>query len=251
MSSILSEHYVLEIKLRRDKVPSFDRFPFSLPAISRLDSLKLHPKVTFVVGENGSGKSTLLEGVAVAFGLNPEGGTKNFRFATRASHSPLNECLRLIKSAQRARDSFFLRAESFFNVATEIEHMDAEPANAPYIIDSYGGRSLHEQSHGESFFALMNNRFGGKGFYVLDDPEAALSPTRQLAMLRRMHELVKNRSQFLVATHSPILMAYPDAWIYQITPKGLQRVELQDTEHYVVAKRFLNDPSGEIARLLV
>jgi predicted ATPase len=250
MVSILSEHYVLEIKLRRDKVPSFDRYPFSLPAISHLDSLKLHPRVTLIVGENGSGKSTLLEAVAVAFGLNPEGGTKNFRFGTRASHSSLNECLRLIKSAQRARDSFFLRAESFFNVATEIEKLDEEPAPAPPIIDSYGGRSLHEQSHGESFFALMNHRFGGKGFYVLDEPEAALSPTRQLAMLRRMHELVLDRSQFLIATHSPILMAYPDAWIFQITPDGLRRVELKDTEHYVVAKRFLNDPDGEVARLL-
>jgi predicted ATPase len=250
MSSFLSEHYVLDIKLRREKVPSFDEFPFSLPAVRHLESLKLHPQVTFIVGENGSGKSTLLEAVAVAFGLNPEGGTKNFRFATRTSHSQLHECLRLIKSAQRARDSFFLRAESFFNVATEIENLDKEPASSPPIIDSYGYRSLHEQSHGESFFALMNNRFGGKGFYILDEPEAALSPTRQLAMLRRMHELVQNRSQFLVATHSPILMAYPEAWIYQITSAGLQRVTLQDTEHYVVAKRFLNDPAGEIARLL-
>jgi predicted ATPase len=144
----------------------------------------------------------------------------------------------------------WLLQSRFFNVATEIEKLDEEPAPAPPIIDSYGGRSLHEQSHGESFFALMNHRFGGKGFYVLDEPEAALSPTRQLAKLRRMHELVLDRSQFLVATHSPILMAYPDAWIYQITPAGLRRVKLQDTEHYVVAKRFLNDPAGEVARLL-
>lgn len=250
MSSFLSEHYVLEIKLRRDKVPDFGHFPFSLPAISKLDSLKLHPKVTFIVGENGSGKSTLLEATAVAFGLNPEGGTKNFRFSTRASHSALHACLRLIKTAQRARDSFFLRAESFFNVATEIENLDAAPSFGPPIIDSYGGHSLHEQSHGESFFALMNNRFGGKGFYILDEPEAALSPSRQMAMLRRMHALVGDRSQFLVATHSPILMAYPDAWIYKITPQGLQRATLQETDHYVVAKRFLNDPAGEVARLL-
>ena len=148
------------------------------------------------------------------------------------------------------RDGFFLRAESFFNVATEIERLDDEPSFGPPIIDSYGGRSLHEQSHGESFFALMNNRFSGQGFYVLDEPEAALSPTRQLAMISRMHQLVEDRSQFVIATHSPILMAYPNAWIYQITARGLERVALQDTEHFVVAKRFLNDPDSQLDILL-
>lgn len=128
--------------------------------------------------------------------------------------------------------------------------MDAEPAPAPPIINAYGGRSLHEQSHGESFFALMMKRFGGQGFYVLDEPEAALSPTRQLAMIARMHQLVQARSQFIIATHSPILMAYPDAWLYQITPEGLARIEYQQTEHYIVAKRFLNDPKAQLDRLL-
>jgi len=231
-------------------VPSFDVYPFSLAAICNLQALKLHPAVTFIIGENGSGKSTLLEAIAVAWGFNPEGGTKNFRFQTRRSHSALYECIRLVKSAARARDGFFLRAESFFNLATEIEALDAEPSRAPHIIDSYGGRSLHEQSHGESFFALMKNRFGGDGFYVLDEPEAALSPTRQLAMILRMHELVGARSQFVIATHSPILMAYPDAWIYQIGESGLRRVALEDTEHYVVAKRVLNDPHQQIRQLL-
>jgi predicted ATPase len=250
MHAVTAEHYVLEVKLRRDKVPSFDFFPFSLPAIRNLNKLELHPAVTFIVGENGSGKSTLLEGVAVAAGFNAEGGTKNFRFQTRGSHSSLHEHLRLIKSARRARDGFFLRAESFFNVATEIERLDDEPSFGPPIIDSYGGRSLHEQSHGESFFALMNNRFGGQGFYVLDEPEAALSPTRQLAMISRMHQLVQDRSQFVVATHSPILMAYPNAWIYQISARGLERMALEDTEHFVVAKRFLNDPRAQLDILL-
>jgi len=248
--AIDAEHYVLALKLKRQKVPSFDSYPYSLPAIRHLDSLELHPAVTFIVGENGSGKSTLLEAIAVGAGFNAEGGTKNFRFDTRRSHSPLHECITLVKSVRRMRDGFFLRAESFFNVATEIEHLDAEPANAPYVIDSYGGRSLHEQSHGESFFALMNKRFGGNGFYVLDEPEAALSPSRQLAMIRRMHELVGKKSQFVVATHSPILMAYPNAWIYQITSQGLEKVRLEDTEHYVVARRFLSDPHTQISNLL-
>ena len=250
MRSIDAEHYVLALKLKRDKIPSFDSYPWSLPAIRHLDTLELHPAVTFIVGENGSGKSTLLEAIAVGAGFNAEGGTKNFKFDTRRSHSPLHERITLVKSARRMRDGFFLRAESFFNVATEIEHLDEEPAPAPPVIDSYGGRSLHEQSHGESFFALMNHRFGGAGFYVLDEPEAALSPTRQLAMIARMHELVGKKSQFVVATHSPILMAYPNAWIYQIGRGGLERVKLEDTEHYVVARRFMTDPHAQIAKLL-
>jgi predicted ATPase len=250
MQAVAADHYVLALKLRRDKINSFDTFPFSLPAIRSLDSLELHPAVTFIVGENGSGKSTLLEAIAVAFGFNPEGGTKNFRFQTRGSHSQLHEYLRLVKGIRRIRDGFFLRAESFFNLATEIEELDKAPSFGPPIIDSYGGRSLHEQSHGESFFALMNHRFGGQGFYVLDEPEAALSPTRQLAMISRMHQLVQQRSQFIIATHSPILMAYPNSWIVQITAQGMQRVSLEDTEHYVIAKRILTDPHGQIRALL-
>jgi predicted ATPase len=143
-----------------------------------------------------------------------------------------------------------LRAESFFNLATDIERMDAEIAEAPRIIDSYGGRSLHEQSHGESFFALMMSRFAGHGFYVLDEPEAALFPSRQLAMIAPMHQLVQARSQFIIATHSPILMAYPGAWLYQITNDGLVRIDYRQTEHYIISKRFLNDPDTQLARLL-
>jgi len=248
--ALKADHYVLTVKLRRDKVASFDQYPFSLPAVRNLDELELHPAVTFFVGENGSGKSTLLEALAIAWGFNPEGGTKNFRFQTRGSHSVLHEHLRLVKSAQRARDGFFLRAESFFNVASEIERLDDEPAFGRPVIDSYGGRSLHEQSHGESFFAVMMHRFGGQGFYVLDEPEAALSPSRQLALIARIHELVQARSQFVIATHSPILMAYPNAWIFQISEHGLQRVRVEDTEHYIVTKRFLNDTQQQLARLL-
>lgn len=245
-----SEQYVREVKLRRERVSSFDQYPFSLPAVRNLHTLALHPAVTFIVGENGSGKSTLLEAIAVAWGFNPEGGTKNFQFQTRASHSTLHKYLLLIKGIKRPKDGFFLRAESFFNLGTDIERMDAELARAPLIIDSYGGRSLHEQSHGESFFALMMNRFGGHGFYVLDEPEAALSPSRQLAMMARIHQLVHTRSQFVIATHSPILMTYPNALLYQITPEGLTCIDYQQTEHYIVAKRFLANTEAELQRLL-
>ena len=171
---MLSKQYIEQLTLRRDMVPSFDVYPFNLPAVRELDVLKLHPKVTFLVGENGSGKSTLMEAIAISMGFNPEGGTKNFSFSTRASHSNLSDFLRVARGFKKPRDGFFLRAESFFNVATNIEEMDAEPSSGPRIIHSYGGHSLHEQSHGESFMALMMNRFGGQGLYLLDEPAAIL-----------------------------------------------------------------------------
>jgi predicted ATPase len=177
--------YLRGVSLRREDVPSHDSYPFSIPAVRELRDLEFHPDVTFIIGENGCGKSTLLEAIAAAWGFNPEGGTVNFRFSTRASHSELHTHLRLVKSTRRPKDGFPLRAESFFNVATDIERIDAEPTLGPPVINSYGGRSLHEQSQGESFLALMLHRFGGNGLYILDEPEAALSPARQLAVLRR------------------------------------------------------------------
>jgi predicted ATPase len=242
MTSLTASHYLLDIKLRRDRVPSFETYPYSLPAIKELGTLKLHPKVTFIVGENGSGKSTLLEAIATAWGFNPEGGTKNFNFGTRRSHSELHEALTLVKGIKRAKDGFFLRAESFFNVATEIESLG--------VGEFYGERPFHEQSHGESFFALMTNRFGGNGLYILDEPEAALSPARQLAMLVRMHELAGMNSQFIIATHSPILMAYPEADIYQIDESGLVRTAYEETENFLVTKAFLGNPTRQLALLL-
>jgi len=160
--------YLLDIRLLRERIPSPEAYPFCLPAFRNLDTLKFHPKVTFFVGENGAGKSTLLEALAVSCDMNPEGGSRNFNFATRASHSSLDQYLRLAKAIAKPGDGYFLRAESFFNVATEIENLG--------VGGGYGGRSLHEQSHGESFFALFTNRFRGNGLYLMDEPEAALSP---------------------------------------------------------------------------
>jgi predicted ATPase len=247
---MVNNQYLRQVTLRREIVPSFDQFPFSLPAVRGLDVLDLHPAVTFLVGENGSGKSTLLEAIAVSLGFNPEGGTRNFHFGTRESHSDLHRYLRLSKGIARPRDGFFLRAESFFNVATEIEKLDAEPAPAPPIINSYGKKSLHEQSHGESFLALMTHRFGGQGLYLLDEPEAALSPQRQLAVLSLLHDLVRDSSQFVIATHSPILMAYPDAVIYHLSPDGVERIEYEETEHYRVTRDFLLRPRRMLDVLL-
>lgn len=233
-------HYLLSIQLLRDKVPTFEQYPFSLSAIGNLDKLELHPSVTFIIGENGTGKSTLLEAIAVAYGFNPEGGTKNFCFETRSSHSDLHQYIRIAKNYKRPKDGFFLRAESFYNVATNIDELDEEPGIGPPIKNSYGGKSLHAQSHGESFFSLMIHRFGGNGLYILDEPEAALSPNRQMAMLTRMHELIQSNSQFIIATHSPIIMAYPNANIYNISEKGLEPIDYTETEHYQVTKLFLN-----------
>ena len=245
-----SASYVREVTLKRDRVPSFDQYPFSLEAVRTLSRIELHPRVTYFIGENGSGKSTLLEAIAVSWGFNAEGGTKNFRFGTRHSHSQLHEYLRLVKGVRRPKDGFFLRAESFFNVATEIENLDREPAAGPPLINAYGGVSLHEQSHGESFLALLKHRFGGRGLYILDEPEAALSPQRQLAVLARIHDLVKDDSQFIIATHSPILMAYPDATIYACGPEGVERTSYEETEHYQVTRDFLLNPQRMLNILL-
>jgi len=239
---MISTQFVSQLQLRVNEVPSFDAYPFSLPAIRKLDTLKLHPRVTLLVGENGTGKSTLLEAIAICFGFNPEGGSKNFVFSNRRSHSELHKFIRLGKGFRRPKDGFFLRAESFFNLATDIEELDRQPFGGPPIIDSYGGRSLHEQSHGESFLALLMERFGGDGFYVLDEPEAALSPQRQLAALARIHQLAQAGSQFVIATHSPILMAYPDAYLYSCTEAGIALSTLEETEHYQVMRDFLVNP---------
>jgi predicted ATPase len=239
MKSVNTKHFVLELALARQAVPSFKEYPFNLPAVAKLDRLEFHPKVTFFVGENGSGKSTLLEAIAVKLGMNAEGGGKNFNFTTRSSHSPLHEYIALRNGIKRPRDSYFLRAESFFNVATKIEELDAVPSPAPPIIRSYGGQSLHEQSHGESFLALFLNRLGERGIYLFDEPEAALSPTRQMTLLARLHELANKGSQFIIATHSPIVMAYPDAWIFLLGRNGPERVKYEDTEHYSVMRAFM------------
>ena len=214
-----------------------------LPAVNWLKDhrLMLDSPVTFLVGENGSGKSTLLEAIAVACGFNAEGGTRNFSFSTRATHSELGEYITVARR-RYPRDGFFLRAESFYNVATNIDEMDEDFSYGPKVIESYGGISLHHQSHGESFLALVQNRFGGNGLYLLDEPEAALSPTRQLTLLGEMHQLAEQDSQFIVATHSPILMAYPGARIYQLSEDGIEPVQYQETEHYQLTRRFLEDP---------
>ena len=234
--------YLLHLELLRDRIPDGSRFPYNLPAVRGLTTLPFHPKVTFLVGENGSGKSTLLEAIAVACELNPEGGSRNFNFATRSSHSPLDECVRLAKAPVMPGDSYFLRAESFYNVATEIERLG--------VGGGYGGQSLHEQSHGESFFALFKNRFRDHGLYLMDEPEAALSPKRQLQFLGLLHDYIRRGGQFVIATHSPIIMAYPDARIYLLDAEGVRESAYKETDHYLVTRGFLSNPERSLSVLL-
>jgi predicted ATPase len=246
---LLASQFVNSVTLLHDKVPDFDTYPFSLPLVRSMEAIELHPQITFFVGENGCGKSTLLEAIAVALGFNAEGGSRNFTFSTRASHSQLHNYLRVARGVRKPKTGYFLRAESFFNVATEIEHLDNEPTIGPPIIGGYGGRSLHEQSHGESFLALMTNRFFGNGLYILDEPEAALSPARQLAVMALLHDLVREGSQFIIATHSPILMAYPDAVIYGCSEAGINPISYRDTEHYQITHEFLVNPEPMLRAL--
>jgi predicted ATPase len=236
----MADLFLKAVKLKRSRVTSFSEYPFSIPAIRDLDEVQFRSPVTFFIGENGTGKSTLLEALAVATGFNAEGGSRNFNFATRASHSSLHEYLGLVRSGVRPKDGYFLRAESFYNVATAAEDYGV----------TYGGESLHAQSHGESFMALVLHRLKGNGLYLFDEPEAALSPTRQLSLMVAMLGLVERGSQFVIATHSPILLGYPGAEILQFGPGRITPVEYKETEHYVVTRAFLERPEKMLRELM-
>ena len=236
--------YVTAVRLQPDASPG-GGYPWDLPAISALaDEIRLHPRVTYLIGENGSGKSTLLEAIAVAAGMNAEGGSSNFSFSTRESHSGLWAAVRLVRGVHRPATDFFLRAESLFTAATYLEGL------GPNSLRAYGGVSLHEQSHGESFLAVMINRFDPNGFYLLDEPEAALSTQNCLTCLRRIHELVQQNSQFVIATHSPIILAYPDATIYSFDNDGLHEVDYEDAEPVRLTQSFLQARERFLRELL-
>ena len=212
-----------------------DRFPFNVPAIRALANqgrLEFHPQVTFFVGENGTGKSTLLEAIADIRKLDKEGGSKNFR-DNWEPYAELRPYLTQGRSGYPAEE-FFLRAESFYNLSHSIDHYQAAHA--------YGGRSLLERSHGEGFLALISNRLEGKGLYLFDEPEAALSVQSQFTAMAFMKRLCSLHSQFIIATHSPILLAYPDAWIYRFTDKGIERITYEESDPYVLTRAFLDNP---------
>ncbi len=230
-------------QIRLDSQP--EGYLAELPVVRSLmasQGLRFQSNITFFVGENGTGKSTLIEAMAVLLGFNPEGGTWNFSFSTCESHSQLYQHLKAVRGTKRPKDGFFLRAESFYNAASYIDQVNKIPFHGPPLIDSYGGTSLHKQSHGESFLALARNRFGGQGLYLLDEPEAALSPTGQMALMLEFQRLLEQDSQLIIATHSPILLTFPGAEIFQLTPEGIQRVSYQETLHYQLTRSFLENP---------
>lgn len=232
-------------QVRLDPRADTGRYPFILPVVqqlSRSGGLDLDGAVTFLVGDNGTGKSTLIEALAVAAGFNAEGGSQSFRFATRATESSLADHL-VLRWAHKPRTGFFLRAESFYNVATEVERLDADP-DSPPLLPAYGGVSPHERSHGESFLDLVIHRFGPDGLYLLDEPEAALSVRGCLALVRRIGELIEQGSQFIIATHSPILLAVPNALILQIDIDGtIEPVDYDAAEPVTLIRSFLADPA--------
>ncbi len=239
MDSRFSTNYITCLEVLRDQLPA-DSYTLAIPALRSLENLDFPCPVTFFTGENGSGKSTLLEAVAVAYGFNPEGGTRNFQFSTRDTHSDFSSALRLRKGVKKPQDGFFLRAESFYNVASKVDDYAAESIGRINYLDYYGGRSLHCQSHGESFLALMQNRFHGNSIFILDEPEAALSPQRQLTALLMIGRLAKEGSQFIIATHSPILLGLPGAQILCFDDGDLHPITYEETEVYQVMEMFIN-----------
>lgn len=241
----MSTNFINKIKLDWGRIAE-DSYLREISALRNLEELEFDGKITFFAGENGTGKSTLLEAIAVASGFNPEGGSKNFCFSTADTHSVLYEGIRLVKGVKRAKDGFFLRAESFYNVASQLDEYQREDLKS---LSAYGGHSLHEQSHGESFLALMQNRFGGNGLYLLDEPEAALSPQRQLTLLLLLHRL-SIHSQFIIASHSPILLGIPGASIYSFDGGEIHRIKYEETESYQVTEMFMNNREHLLKLLL-
>lgn len=242
------DRFIRGIKIYWNRVEA-NSYVRDIPALQSIDQLEFHNNITFFVGENGTGKSTLLESIAIGYGFNPEGGNLNFKFSTMDSHSQLHQALTVVKGAKRPKSSFFLRAESFYNVASKVEdYRDGDEYSSYY--KSYGGKSLHDQSHGESFLALIQNRFTSKGLYILDEPEAALSPQRQLTLLMLIHDLAQKGTQFLIASHSPILLGIPGASILSFDDGRIREVAYEETESYRITELFVNNRHQLLNNLL-
>ena len=233
--------YLRSVQIKADMQPDWSIYPFLIPAVNEIEKIFFHPDVTFLVGENGSGKSTILEAIALALGFSEEGGTLNVRLNSASSASNLFKYLRTIKSFKRPKDYYFLRAESYYNVGTYMNELN--------YLAGYGG-NIHARSHGEAFMKLLTQKFKGEGLYLMDEPEAALSPTMQLTALSAIHQLCQNHSQMIIATHSPILLAYPNAKIYQLSDMGIREIFYEQTENFQVTHDFLNHYKERIQEII-
>lgn len=233
--------YVRSVQIKSFEHIDWSIYPYNIPTVNDLEKIEFHPKVTFFVGDNGSGKSTILEGLALALGFSEEGGTRNVLLNSASSASCLHESLRVIKSFKKPKDYYFLRAESFYNVGTYMNQLN-------YLV-AYGG-NIHERSHGEAFIKVLTSKLKGQGLYLMDEPEAALSPSMQMMALSAIHRLCEDQSQCIIATHSPILLAYPHSKIYQFTDNGIKLVAYEDTDHYRITKDFLNCYQKRVEQLL-
>ncbi len=236
----MNEQFIQRLSIDWNKIEQ-SSYLRKIEAINSLKELVFEKPVTFFVGENGSGKSTLLEALAVAYGFNPEGGTKNYSFSTYDSHSRLYEAMKVSKGFRKAKWGYFLRAESFYNVATKEEE---------YADMAHPSEKYHEKSHGESFLALAQNQLRPDGLYLFDEPEAALSPQRQLTLLMEIYSCAKQGSQFIIVTHSPILLGIPDAQILSFDEGSVHDCGYEDTESYRVTEMFINNREILLERLL-
>ena len=235
----MEDKFIIGIKIDWNRV-GINNYVRKIPSIQSIHQLDFSNNITIFVGENGTGKSTLLESIAVAYGFNAEGGNRNFNFSTMNTHSELYQAITVVKGVSRPKSNFFLRAESFYNVASKVEdYRDGDDYNLYY--KSYGGKSLHEQSHGESFLALIQNRFTPRGLYILDEPEAALSPQRQLTLLMLIYDLAQKGTQFIIASHSPILLGIPGASILSFDGGSLNEITYEETESYKITELFINN----------
>jgi predicted ATPase len=244
-----------KISLLQERVEDWNAYPFCVPTIRTLSELTLHSRIVFFAGENGSGKSTLLEAIAAHYGFGPEGGNRNFSSDTTDSNqstAPLTRALRL-SFDKRTGAGFFLRAESFFNTASQLDKLDAEKYSIPVaaILGGYGGQSLHTRSHGETFFTLLIHKFQRNGLFLLDEPEAALSPQRQLSFLVLLHDTLRQYkdAQFIISTHSPLLLGYPKAQIISFDDGALHEIQYEETAPMQIVQRFLNDRENFLQEL--
>lgn len=243
----MDHKFIRNVSIDWDQI-DHNSYLHSIQALKSMEILDFQKNITFFVGENGTGKSTLLEAIAVAYGFNPEGGTMNYRFRTFDDVSELSGAVRMVKGYRRARSNYFFRAESFFNVASKAEdYRDMTPKEIYY--KRYGGKSLHEQSHGESFLAYFQS-FDQEGLYIMDEPEAALSPQRQLTLFMQIAKMAENGSQFMIASHSPILLGIPGADIISFDGGTMRRCSYEETESYQVMEMFINHREPLIERLL-